>query len=110
MLQITVMYLTATINWKTPNWETQIEIDVPSLTRQNLRVDGYHYRFAPPRNTDSGGWTGLWPNWNICQVQIWTTGRLCGPSANTSVGRNYSSDRNVIHCVVACDREGEESS
>ena len=82
ILQLTVGYLNATINWKTRNAEPEIGTIMTSQTWQHPQVHGYGSMFGPRTGCVSGFWTGLEPNEPGIMVQIPTAGGLPRPIAN----------------------------
>jgi len=82
-LHLTVAYINATINHKTPNSEPEIGTNWSSKTRHNPWVDEYKSGFGLPRGSGSGFCLGPEPNWPVIAVQTQTAGRLPRPIANT---------------------------
>jgi hypothetical protein len=53
--------------------------------QQNTQVDGYGYRFGPPRSCGSGFWMVREANRTVCPVQTRTNGGLPGPIATLHI-------------------------
>jgi len=83
ILQFTVGYFNATINWTTRNVEPEIDPDRSSQTERNQEIDRYGAGFGPWRSSGSGVWIGLDCNPPIFLVQTRVAGRFPGPVANT---------------------------
>jgi len=83
-LPFTIEYLNAPIHRGAQNAEREIGTNGSRQPWQNPWVDGYGSRFAQPRGSRSGFWTGLELNQPVFTVWTRTPGEFPGPVANSS--------------------------